>query len=473
MSSNRLGGLASIVGDHHVLADPELRAPYEVDWTGRFRGKCAAVVRPGDSGEASRVLAWCNERSIAVVPQGGNTGLVGGSVPRAVAGDQERDTVVLSLRRLDSMERVDSDSLLLVAGAGTTLATAQEQASRVGCELGIDLAARGSATLGGMVATNAGGMHVLRHGSMRARTVGLEVVLADGTLVRRLDGLWKDNVGLDLVSLFSATEGTLGVVTAVAMRLLRLPRERVTGLIALGAPSGSDDLGSATAAAVAAAREIQGTVDGVEAIEVTFPPGTELVVDRFGLVPPPGWGEACAWLTVEAAGSSDPTSQLAAALENVGAVLDAAVASDGDGRARLWRYREAHPDAIASLGVPHKLDVSVPVGCLSAFAEGLPIAIESAAPGSQFFCFGHIADGNMHVNVVGPSPEDDAVDEAVLRLALDNGGSISAEHGIGVAKARYLTLARTPSELDLAARIKAALDPRDVLNPGVLAVPLA
>lgn len=462
--------LESIVGRDHVICDPETKAQYEVDWTGRFGGQAGAVVRPADAAEVSAVLRWCSEHSVAVVPQGGNTGLVGGSVPRpAPAGSHGGLPVVLSLRRLDRLERLEAEELLLVAGAGMTLETAQGHAARAGCEVGIDLAARGSATLGGMLATNAGGMHVLRHGSMRARVVGVEAVLADGTLIRRLAGLWKDNVGLDLVSLLAGSEGTLAVVTAVALRLVPAPAERVTALVALRAP---DDLGGATAAAVRAAGMLRRRVLGLEALEVTFREGMGLVAERFGLPPPPGWAAgARSWLTVEAAGDSEVTNRLAGACEGIDGLVDAAVATDRAGRERLWRYREAHTDAVATLGVPHKLDVAVPVASLAAFAGALPVVVEQAAPGSRTICFGHVGDGNLHVNVVGPAPDDESVDDAVLRLAIRLEGSISAEHGIGVAKRAYLPLARSTAELALAARVKAAFDPKAILNAGVLSPP--
>jgi len=465
-----LGELESIVGPAHVLTDPELTAPFERDWTGRFGGPASAVVRPATTDETAAVLRWCFERSVAVVPQGGNTGLVGGSVPRpAPAQGAAPPVVVLSLRRLDRLERLDEDSLLLVAGAGMTLAAAEEVAGRIGCEVGVDLAARGSATLGGMLATNAGGMRVMRHGTMRALTVGVEAVLADGSLVGHLDGLWKDNVGPDLVSLLAGSEGTLAVVTAVALRLVPAPAERRTALVGLRSP---DDLGAATAVAVAASAALRRQVTELEALELTFRPGMALVMDRFGLASPPGWddGAAC-WLTIEAGGDVDPTERLAAALEALDEVVDAAVATDRAGRERLWRYREAHADAVASLGTPHKLDVSVPPRSLAAFAGALPGCVDGVAPGARLICFGHVADGNLHVNVVGPDPDDEAVDDAVLRLALDLAGSISAEHGIGVAKTAYLPLARSAAELALAAKVKAALDPKGILNPGVLAPP--
>ncbi|MDA8038468.1 MAG: FAD-binding oxidoreductase [Actinomycetota bacterium] len=469
MSLPDMRELERVVGEENVLTDPDLRAPFEHDWTGRFAGTAAAVVRPGSSGEVSGVLRWCSERHVAVVPQGGNTGLVGGSVPRARGtGKDEPAAIVLSLQRLANIERCDEDALLLVAGAGTTLAVAQERAAAIGCDVGIDLAARGSATLGGMVATNAGGIHVLRHGTMRSRVVGLEAVLADGTVVRRLDGLWKDNAGWELASLLAGSEGTLAVVTSVALRLVVSPPERVTALVALRATGGP---GAAIGAAASAARALQRAVDGIEALEVTLPEGMELVRARFGLPAPPGGGRAAAWLTVEASGNSDPTDQLAAALERVGGVLDVAVASDRGGRERLWQWREAQAEAVSSLGVPHKLDVSVPVGLLSSLAAALPATVGALAPGARLICFGHVADGNLHVNVIGPAPEDERVDGAILRLALGLGGSISAEHGIGVAKSAYLRLARTPAELDLMSRVKRALDPIGILNPGVLSAP--
>jgi FAD/FMN-containing dehydrogenase len=480
--------IRTIVGPSHLLSEQAVTTSYESDWTGRFGGPCLAVARPADTSQVAEILACCRRAGIGVVPQGGNTGLVGGSVPRGrglapdrtaapgqqvTAGQTGGPPLVLSTRRLNEITRCDATSLLLEAGAGATLGDAQRAAGAIGYELGIDLAARDSATLGGMVATNAGGIHVIRHGPMRTRVVGLEAVLADGSVIRRMNGLWKDNVGWSLVALLAGSEGTLAVITAVSMRLVSRPTHRVTALVALsgeGQPFSSRQ-GAATATAVAVAAGLQSRVDGIEAVEITYPAGTTLVAEKAGLPYPPRADSADAWLTIEAAGSSDPAPYLADALANQPGVLDAAVATDSTRRRQLWAYRERHTEAIATLGVAHKLDVSLPLDRLAQFADVVGPVVEENWPGSTTICFGHVADGNLHVNVLGPPADDEAADDAVLRLALDHGGSISAEHGIGVAKVKLVAQARSGAEIGLMRSVKATLDPAGILNPGVLIPP--
>lgn len=450
--------LEELVGKPHCLTDPEVVAGFTTDWTGRYGGPALAVVRPADTAETAAVLALLGREGASAVPQGGKTGLVGGSVPRPAGEQGARPEVVVSMRRLDEIAPGEEHSGLLAAGGGTTLAAAQQAAARRGSHLGIDLAARESATLGGMVATNAGGIHVVRYGPMRARLGGIEVVLADGTVASQLSGLKKDNVGVDLGALISGSEGTLGVVTKVLVRLEPLPAHRVTALVAV----------SDAAAAVRLATGPLQACSSLEAAELTLRDGMELVSGHAGLPDPAGTREgAGAWLTVEAAGGADPLDELAAVLDDP-AVLAVAVATDDASRARLWAYRERHTEAISSLGVPHKLDVAVPPWRLAELLEAVRERVGSLSPSARLICFGHVADGNLHVNVVGPPPDDETVDDAVFELVLLLGGSISAEHGVGVAKRRFLDAARPPGTLAVMARLKSALDPGRVLNPGVL-----
>jgi FAD/FMN-containing dehydrogenase len=448
--------LESVLGASRCLTDPEETASYTTDWTRRWSGPAVAVARPRGIEDVRAVLEIAGRHGAAVIPQGGNTGLVGGSVPRREA----RPQVVLSLRGMTAIEPLEPASRLLTAGAGTALAEAQSAAAAVGRQLGIDLTARDSATLGGMLATNAGGMEVVRYGPMRARVAGVEAVLADGTVVAQLSGLVKDNVGWDPVGLLAGSEGTLAIVTKVRMRLEPSPAHRVVALVAL----------RDVAAAVALVNGPLRSLRSLEAVELTLAEGMELVAAQFDLPPPVGIGAGThprAWLTVEAAADTDPTDDLATALDDP-AVVDAAVASDGATRARLWAYRELHTDAVSRLGVPHKLDVSVQPSLLVDLLHELPGVVDGAAPGARLVVWGHVADGNVHVNVVGPPLDDDGVDDAVCRLVLGLGGSISAEHGIGVARRRWLALSRPAGTLALMARVKAALDPHNILNPGVL-----
>ena len=451
--------LAAIVGRSHVLVDADVVAGAVVDWTGRFRGSTPAVVRPGSIDEVAAVVRWCAAEGIAVVPQGGNTGLVGGSVP--LAGE-----VVLGLTRLTSLGAVDPQSAQVTVGAGATLEAVQRHVAATSggaLEVAVDLAARGSATIGGMVATNAGGTRVLRYGSMRSQVVGVEAVLGAGDVVSHLGGLLKDNTGYDLASLLCGSEGTLGVVTAVRLRLVPAAAARSTALVAVR------DAAAALSCFVAAR---DGT-SSLEGAELFFADGLALVCEGVGVAPPFGAdvvGGAGAYLLLEAAGRTDPTDELVDALASVapGAVLDTAVASGAARREELWRYREAHTEAINAVGVPHKLDVTLPLDRLASFCDDVREVVAAVAPAAHPYLFGHIGDGNVHVNVVGGGDVPEEVDEAVLRLVAERGGSISAEHGIGTAKKRFLTLSRSPTEIAAFRAIKAALDPAGILNPNVL-----
>jgi FAD/FMN-containing dehydrogenase len=448
-----LAALAAIVGGDHVVTDADVRAGYEVDWTGRFRGDAAAVVRPGRVDEVAAVVAWCAAHGVALVAQGGNTGLVGGSVPVGAAAG----AVVLSLRRLDLLSPVDTLAGQVTAGAGVTLAALLAHAGAAGWAFGVDLAARDSATVGGMIATNAGGVRVLRHGTMRAQVLGVEAVLGDGTIVRHLGGLVKDNTGYDLTGLLVGSEGTLGVVTTARLRLVPAPPDR---LVVLAGVSTVDE-------AMALAAALRASVDGLDAIEAVMGDGIALVVEQLGLPVPitvAASGRHGVTLLVEWAGRGDPP----AALGQLLGPYPSAAAADDAGRARLWRYREAMPEAIARIGVPHKLDVTLPASGLAAFTAEVSGVIVATAPSARLHLFGHLGDGNLHVNITGVDPDDDAVDEAVLRLVARYGGSISAEHGIGRAKTAWLGLSRSAEEIAAFRAIKRALDPAGILNPGVI-----
>ncbi len=467
-----LAAVHDAVGAEHCLSDADLKASYELDWTRRFGGPALVVVRPANTSEVASVLAACSRFQVAVVPQGGNTGLVGGSVPRG-------GEAVLSLGRLNRVLSCDPDEGLLVAEAGTTLAMAQAAAASVHAALGIDIAARDSATLGGMVATNAGGIHVIRHGPMRARLGGIEVVLADGTVASRLSGLVKDNVGYDLAQIMTGSEGTLGVVTKVVLHLVPLLPFRVTALIGLRgfAHSAADSAAGVRAVsqvAVALAARLRRRVDGIDALELVYADGMTLVREVMSLPAPPDPG-ADAWLLVEASGGRDPSDMLAEAIEDAPGVTEVAVGDDAGGRARLWAYRERHTEAIATLGVPHKLDLTLPMKAFAEFAGAVRSEVSAALRGrtdTRVIMFGHVGDGNLHVNMIGPEPEDYRADDAVFRMVIQRGGSISAEHGVGVAKLDLVSAARSAGDLTVMRRVKDALDPSGILNPGVLLPPV-
>ena len=447
------GDLAAIVGSAHVLRDPEVTQSYAIDWTRRFVGTTPIVVRPADTAETAAVMRVLSGAGIAIVPQGGNTGLVGGSVPT-------RGEAVVSLRRLTAREPVDELAAQVTLGAGVTLADAQAHAAATGLSVGVDLAARDSATIGGMVATNAGGINVLRYGAMRAQVLGIEAVLADGTVVSHLAGLEKDNTGYDLGGLLAGSEGTLGIITRVRLRLHPQLPERATALIAFAS---TDD-------AVAAAASLRRNVQSLHALEAVFGAAMSLVSAHLG-TPPPSGPEGNAWLVAEAAGRTDPSDELAAGVAELGdLVLNAAVALDPGARQRLWAFRENVTEAISAAGIPHKLDVTLPAARLAEFVDGVPNVVLAADPDARPLLFGHLGDGNVHVNVLGPEGAEprEEVDDAVLRYVASLGGSISAEHGIGTAKLAQLHLNRSQAELAAFAAIKRALDPAKLLNPNVL-----
>ncbi len=430
-----------------------MTASYAVDWTGRFRGAAPVVVRPGSTEEVAEVVARCRQHGLALVPQGGNTGLVGGGVP--LQGE-----VVLSLRRLDRVGEVDAVAGQVSAGAGAPVAEVQRAATDAGWAYGVDLASRDSATVGGGVATNAGGLRVLRYGDTRAQLLGVEAVLGTGAVVSHLGGLVKDNTGYHLPSLLCGSEGTLAVVTVARVRLVPPAPCRVAALLGF----------ADAAAAVEAAGLLRRWVAALSAAELMLGPGMDLVCRRAHL-PVPFASPRPAYLFVEASASVDPLDELSSAVASLAGVLDVAVATDAPRVAALWRYREAHPEAVNALGPPHKLDVTLPAFALASFVARAPQVVSTVAPEARTWLWGHVGDGNVHVNVTGVAPDDDRVDEAVLREAAAAGGSISAEHGIGTAKRQWLGLVRSASELTAFRAIKRALDPDGVLNPQVLLPP--
>jgi FAD/FMN-containing dehydrogenase len=442
--------LAEIVGDTHVLVDRDLVASYESDWTGRFTASARCVVRPGSTDEVAAVVLACRDAGVQVCVQGGNTGLVGGSVP--VDG-----AVVLSTRRLATIEEIDPLSSQVTVGAGATLSAVQAVVRKAGFDVGVDFAARESCTIGGMTSTNAGGERVLRYGTMRAQIAGIEAVMPDGTVVSRLAGLPKDNTGYDLVSLLSGAEGTLGVLTRLRLRLVPLLPGRAVALVAVASTSDAVEL-------VRSARALR----SLEAAELFYADGLALVCAHTGL-PAPFADSHPAYVLLECADRDDPDDELLAALEAAGdVVLDATVATDARGRHALWAYRESHTESISASGVPVKLDVAVPIGELPALVDALPAVIEASAPDARLVIFGHVNEGNLHVNILDALDDDEAVTEAVLKLVSSYGGSISAEHGVGRAKRDHLGLSRSAQEIAVMRAIKSSLDPAGLLNPGVL-----
>ncbi len=445
-----LDALRAAVGPEHVLTEADLTGSYETDWTRRFTGRAACVVRPADTAQVAEVVRTCAEHAVTLVLQGGNTGLVGAGVP---AGGE----VLLSLARLTSLDDVDVDAGQVTVGAGVTLAAIQAHARAAGLDFGVDLAARDSATAGGLAATNAGGIRVLRYGSMDAQVAGLEAVLADGSVLTRLTGLAKDNTGYDLVRLLVGSEGTLGVITRLRLRLVPQLRERAVALVAVDGVPG----------ALSVLRQLKPLLPDLSAAELFLADGLDLVCSKLGMSRPfPE--QHPAYLVVECAGAVDPTDQMVDALSEVDGLLDATVAKDAPTRRALWDYREKHTEAISLAGVPVKLDVCLPLGALTEFVDGLPAAVEQVAPGARVVLFGHLNEGNLHVNVLDTGEAGDAVTTVVLERVAAYAGSISSEHGVGRSKAAYLGLSRSPVEVAVMRSVKQALDPRGLLSPGVL-----
>jgi FAD/FMN-containing dehydrogenase len=430
----------SVVGEAHVLTG-DATAGYAVDWTGGFAGHTPAVLRPGSTAEVASLLALCSDAGVAVVPQGGNTGLVGGGVP--LHGE-----VVLSLARLDGLGPVDGDAAQVTASAGVTLQRAADAAPDL--DLGVLIASRGSATVGGAIATNAGGLRVLRYGPMRAQVRGVEAVLSDGTIVSHLAGLTKDNTGYDYPGLLAGSEGTLAVVTAARLQLVPRPAGLVTVIIGLSELSEVHEL----------ARRALRAVPGLLSAEFFTRAGLDVLAEHAGLAPPL---RAPVYLLLEAAGPG--------AAEDLAALAGgrpAAVGTSAADRARLWAYRERHPEAAGFLGVPLKLDVSVPAAQWVRLASEVADVLHAADPGAVVIIYGHVADGNLHVNVVPAADADGRHEEAVFGLVVALGGSVSAEHGIGALKAPWFPLVRSDAERELFTRIRSAFDLAGILNPHVL-----
>ena len=453
LDKSLLDEFESIVGASHALHEDELVASYSTDWTGRFKGSTPLVLRPGTTEEVAQILRVASDANVALVPQGGNTGLVGGSVPL-------RGEVVLSLLRLNVCEPVDVLAQQVTLGAGVTLAQAQNHVSPFNLAIGVDLAARDSCTIGGMIATNAGGINVVRYGPMRDQLLGVEAVTADGSSISHLEGLEKDNTGYHLPGLLAGSEGSLAVITKARLRLHPQLDERCSAMLAF----------KSVGDAVSATAQLRRSVPDLHAVEVIFREAMDLVSDYISTSIPVR-SDGSAWLIVEAASSSDPTDELAQAIDDLGdLVLDVAVGHDSTSRAGLWQFREKITEAIATRGTPHKLDVTLPASELAEFVSRIPEIINEVDRRATAVMFGHLGDGNVHVNVLGDDglEPDNEVESAVLGYAAQLGGSISAEHGIGTAKKEFLHLNRSGEEIAIFRAIKSSFDPKGILSPNTL-----
>ena len=457
--------LAELVGPSHCLHAADDVAPYLAEQRGLFHGRALAVVRPGSTAELARVAGLCAAERLAMVPQGGNTGLCGGGVP-----PEHGRAVVISTERLNRIRALDPLDFTLTAEAGCILADLQAAAERADCLFPLSMASEGSCRIGGNLSTNAGGVNVLRYGNARDQVLGLEVVLADGRIWNGLKALRKDNTGYDLKQLFIGAEGTLGIITAAVLRLFPRPREVQTALVALADPA-------AAIAILHSARAASG--DAVTACELL--PRIALDLDLAHL---PGLRDPFdtphPWYLLLELSSSRPGG-LREALESVlqealdsGGARDAVLAQSGEQRKALWRLRESVPEAQRRDGASIKHDIAVAPSRAPELIRRATAAVEAALPGVRVVAFGHLGDGNIHFNLSQPPEADPAaflaewerINLIVHDIVIAMDGSISAEHGIGRLKLGEMARTKAEVEIDLMRRIKTALDPAGLMNPG-------
>jgi FAD/FMN-containing dehydrogenase len=463
LSNDLLARFIAIVGDRHAITDPQAQAPYLLEMRDMFHGHTPVVLRPGTVAEVAGILKLANETSTPIVPQGGNTGLVGGQIA-------QHGEIVLSLNRLDRIREVDPVSNTMTCEAGVTLLRAREAAAAVDRLYPQLLPSEGTCTIGGNLSTNAGGTAALAHGIARSHALGIEVVLADGRVLNNLNKLKKDNTGYDLKNLFIGAEGTLGVITAAVLRLVPRPRAVETAFVGVPSPEAALDLlGLAT----------ERTAGGVTSFELMLRLGIELVLRhgsgcRDPLPEPHPW-----YVLIEL--SSQARSGLRAVMEEIlaeglerGLIEDATIADSLEQGKMFWRIRELFGEVQRHEGGSIKHDISVPVAAVPAFINEASAAVTKLIPGSRPLPFGHLGDGNIHYNVAQPVGADKAeflshwsgVNAAVFGVVAKHGGSISAEHGIGVMKRDLLPKVKDPVAYDLMRTLKRTLDPKGILNPG-------
>ncbi len=453
--------LKTILGPKGFSEDPSDIAPYAEDVRRKFVGCSPLLLKPATTEEVSAILALCHETKTAIVPQGGNTGLVGGQIPT-------HGEVVLSLKRMNNIRAFDASNASMVLDAGVILEVAQQEAEKNGFILPLSMASKGSSTIGGMVSTNAGGVNVIRYGMAREQVLGLEVVLANGRTVDMLRTLRKNNTGYDLKQLFIGAEGTLGIVTGIALKLYPRPPARSTALLAIPNPD---------AALAILMRMQKETGSLLDAFEVFPREAVALVLNHIhGTVDP--FAEPSPWHVLcefsGANGIDEIAENLMGDLLEEGLATDAIVAASEAQRAALWKLRESMSDAERMEGPSFKHDVSVPVASVPAFISKAVAAVAAAMPDLRVVPYGHLGDGNIHFNILGaaPGPAFEKRTAEVARVVYDVvrefGGSFSAEHGVGLLKSDELLRYAHSSELALMRMLKQTLDPDNILNPGKL-----
>ncbi len=466
MSADLLDVLRKITGTAHVLSEGDLTA-WELDWRKRSRGKALAVVRPANTLEVSSIVKACAAAGVSLVAQGGNTGLVGGSTPDA-SGQQ----IVLSLQRMNAVRNIDAANLTMTVEAGCILQTLQETAEKAGFLFPLSLAAEGSCTIGGNLATNAGGTQVVRYGNARELCLGLEVVTAQGEIWQGLSGLRKDNTGYDLRDLFIGSEGTLGIITAATMKLYPMPAAQLTAWAAVPSMQHAVTL-------LGLAHQHLGA--GLTGFEVMGQFALSLVDKHFPQQRVPLYKDTPFCVLLENSdheSESHAREQFERLLETAmdqGCVLDAVVAENIAQARALWHLRESIPMAQAEEGLNIKHDISIAISRIPEFVATTDALLEKAIPGIRLVNFGHLGDGNLHYNVQAPLDSDAAAflrdeEENINTIVYDSvqkfGGSISAEHGIGSLKLDKLEQHKSPVAMGMMRAIKQALDPQNVMNPG-------
>lgn len=468
LSPELLQALSDIVGDAGLIEDEMLMRSYLSDWRNAYCGRATLVVRPASTEQVAAVVRLCHAEGVALVPQGGNTGLCGGSIP-----DDSGQQVVLSLTRMTRIRQVDPANETVTVEAGVILQRVQEAAAEVGRLFPLSLGAEGSCTIGGNLATNAGGTAVLRYGNMRDLTLGLEVVLPDGRIWDGLRGLRKDNTGYDLKHLFIGSEGTLGIITAAVLKLYPAVRSRTTAWVALPSPQAAVDL-------IGRMRSLCG--DRLTGFELMSRQSVEFVLRHVAGCNDP-FTEVHPWYVlielsdtlVDAPLAEMLESGLGEALEQ-GEALDAVVAGSEAQVAALWKMREGISEAQNHEGPSLKHDISVPVSSIPAFIEAADRKLQEAFSGVRIVAYGHVGDGNLHYNISKPPGSEDAPFKAqaeaimhvIYGVTRDFAGSISAEHGLGQAKREAARHYKNPLELELMRTFKQALDPAGLMNPGKL-----
>jgi FAD/FMN-containing dehydrogenase len=466
LTPDLIARFTDIVGPAHALTDPDQQLPYLREWRDLYEGRASIVLRPGTTEEVAKILALAHERAIPVVPQAGNTGLVGGQIPM-------NGEILLSVGRLKRVRAIDPAGYSMTVEAGLTLAEAQAAADRVDRLFPLSLPSEGSCQIGGNLGTNAGGVGVLAYGNARQQVLGLEVVLADGRVWDGLRSLKKDNTGYDLRDLFIGSEGTLGVITAAVLRLHPKPAEKATAFVALPAVDsllGLFGLAQETAGSSLTAYEIMARV--VLELVLRHAPGSR---DPFATAHP--WYALLETSGLKADGTAERVMmELLETATTRGLIIDATIAGSLAQARDFWRLRESYSEAQKPEGGNIKNDVSVPIAKIPAFITRANAAVERLCPGARPLPLGHFGDGNIHYNIAQPvgMPKADfmrlwnPIVAAVHEIVLELGGSISAEHGIGVMKRAELAHVKSPVEMDLMRRIKTALDPKGILNPGKL-----